>query len=584
MRHFARVAPIAILLTLAAASISAQEITPANLPADTTLVLFSHSRDKIQAAAPSNPMVKAWYSPEYGLIRTLLVQYFIGQMTPKPGSSKFTITPENTDKLLSVFQNSLVFGISGPLNFTSLAQDTSGSPIQIFQKSGVFLILDTTGKDPQVTQLWPALVAALPKEIAHTHYDVGGISIEKFAGPNQTTFTARVGSRFIWSNHQNVIEDLIGRLKSGAPSGNSLAENTDFQHCQSHPAPGAVLDLFYRFPDFSKLPVRANPQVDTQAMLNAMSLNSLHAVCGNMSMTQDGEVGRWMILADTSQGPVLTWLGSNHSQFETLSLVSPSTSSVAVGTFDLQAFYKTLKTAVAAAMPGRQQASVDLVEGMVSMQIGMPLTDALGIFRGEFGSITVASQSADPTKVIALTISNPQRIMDLIHKLAPKQISDETQEGGVTYFKTAAQVPTGTATPQTPATDSFIALTPQFLLVSSDKQVLHDFVARAGSSQTTGGVASLLVDPDVRRLRAMMPAEILGLSITDYSSGSFQKEMTKTFTDAQSQDKSKTTPEEIQLLQALSQFPIAKFMGGIHWGVSTWWRDSDGIHFETRMQ
>lgn len=88
MRFPARLAPILILFALTAVSAPAQEITPANLPADTSLVIYSHSRDKIQAAVPSNPMVKAWYSPEYAQIRTLLVQYFIGQMTPKPGAPK----------------------------------------------------------------------------------------------------------------------------------------------------------------------------------------------------------------------------------------------------------------------------------------------------------------------------------------------------------------------------------------------------------------------------------------------------------------------------------------------------------------
>jgi hypothetical protein len=485
--------------------------------------------------------------------------------------------------MLTVLQNSLVIGISGASDITALSQTSANSPGQVLNMSGLFFILDTTGKDAEFNQLWPALVSALPKEVTHTHYDFGGTSIEKFAGPNSTTFTARAGNRFVWSNQQKVMEDLVGRMKSAAPSANSLAENADLQRCQAHALSGSVVDFFYRFPDFSKLPFPATPQMDTGAMTKAMHFDAMHAACGTFSMTPDGALSRVLLLADTSQDSPVSWFGSNHTQFDSLALVPPSASTVTVGSFDLQAFYKTIKVAVVAAMPGRQQASADLMEGMVSAQLGMPLTDALGVFRGEFASIKLTSQSADPPQLFALTISNPQRIMDLIHKLAPTQISDETQENGVTYFKTAVQIPTGTTTqPNALAKVNYIALTPRFLLFTSDRQVLRDFVARAVSPQGAAGGASIADNPDVRRLRAMMPADVMGFSVTDYAHTDFQKEMMKSFTDAESQ--ANISQEELQLLKGLSQLPWTSFMGGIHWGVSAWWKAADGFHYEAHAQ
>jgi hypothetical protein len=253
----------------------------------------------------------------------MLVQYFVSQMAPNPGGKKFVITPENTDRMLSVLQNSLVIGVSGATDMAALAQTSGNNPGQFLKQTGLFFILDTTGKEDQFNQLWPALVAALPKEIAHTHYDFSGTSIEKFVGPNNTTFSARAGNRFVWSNQQKAIEDLIGRLKSAAPSANSLAENADLQHCQAHPVPGAVLDFFYRFPDLSALAVPSNPQVDTTSMIKAMHLNAMHAACGNMSITPEGEFARIVVLSDISQDSPLSWLGSNRAQFDSLALVPP---------------------------------------------------------------------------------------------------------------------------------------------------------------------------------------------------------------------------------------------------------------------
>ncbi len=587
MRLLARIAPLAFFLILAVVSVSAQEITPANLPADTSFVIFSHSSAQIRAAAPTSPVVQAWYGPESSLFRKLLLQYAVSRMDAKVNGQKFNLTPENTDRLISVLQNSFVLGMSGNVDYTKLAaQMPKDQPGNAFDGAGLFFILDTTGKEAQFGILWPALVAALPKEIVHSQFDFAGTSVEKFKGPNNTTFAARAGNRFVWSTQQRVLEDLIGRLKTGAPSGNSLAENPEFQHCQAHPVPGAVLDGFFKFPDLSKIPIPPNPQFDSGASLQALHLNSLHAMCGTFSMTPDGESGRWLIFGDTSQPNLLSWFGSNHAKFETLALAPPSASSITVATFDLQALYKTLKIALAAGMPGRQQASADLAEGMVSMQLGMPIPDLLGVFRGEFASIKIPSQSSDPIQVYALTISNPDRILNLIHKLAPTAISGETHENSVTYFKTGAQIPTGMTGRGSQAADAqtYVALTPQLLLASADEQALHDIVARSANAQSSPGVGSLDNNPDVRRIRAMFPDELLGFTITDYSREDFQKEMTKTFTEALHQDNTKMDPAQLQLLEGLSRIPWSTFVGKLHWSVGAWWKDADGIHFESRVQ
>jgi hypothetical protein len=587
MRRLARIVPIAVFIVCAAASASAQEITPANLPADTSLVFFSHSSAQIRAAAPANPMVQTWYSPQTAQVKRLLVQYLVSQMAPKPGGQKFALSAENTERLLSILENSLVVGISGSSDIMALTQAPSRSSSNFMKMSGLFFILDISGKEAQFNQLWPALEAALPKEIARNKYSLAGATIEKFTGPNNTTFSAQIGSRFIWSNQQKVIEQLAVRLAMGENPGNSLAENPDFQHCQTHSFPGAVLDVFIRFPDLSKLPVPTNPQFDASASVKALHLDSMHAICGNFSMTQEGELGRWMILGDTSEGSLLSWFGANRTQFDTLALVPPSASSFTVGSFDLQALYKSLKVALGAAMPGRQQASADLMEGMLSMQLGMSIPDTLAIFRGEFASIKFptpsGSQSSGEPKVFALTVSNPDRILDLLHKLAPASISDETRENGVTFFKTGAQIPIGGAF-QTVATDTYIAITPQLLLVSSDGHLLREFVARVSSTPSAASGLALNDNPEVRRMRAMFPAEVLGFSVTDYTRSNMQKEMTDALSSADQKDKSKVTPEERPLIDALKNIPWANFIGGFHWSVSAWWKEPDGIHFETRIR
>lgn len=584
MRLIARIAPHTILaFALAVATASAQEITPANLPADTSFVIFAHSSAQIRAGAGANPFVETWYSPESAQVRRLFVRYLVSQMDPKTNGQKFTLSPENLDRLLSVMENSLVFGISGSTDYLSMVQAPAGPSPKFMKTAGMYFILDISGKEAQFTQLWPALTAELPKEITHRTYSLGGVSVEKFTGPNQATFSAQVGNRFIWSNQQAVIEQLIARLTPGQAPGDSLAGNSDYQHCQSHVVSGAVFDAFFRVPDLSKLRIPATPQFDTSASVKALHLESIHAVCGNMSMTPEGELAQWTILGDTSQGALLSWFGANRAQFDTLGLVPPSAASVMFWSYDLPAVYKSVKTSLSAGIPGGQQGAADLAEGMAAMQLGMPITDALGLFRGELAAITMGSQSPTPPSVIVLTISNPQRIMDLIHKLAPTYIAEETQANGVTFFKYAPPTAPG-ASPQAPATETLIALTPQYLLIGSDKKAIHDLAERAGASQGSLNGSSFTDNPEFQRIRAMFPAELLGLSVTDYTHSNTLKVMLDAISPTAEKDKTKTSPEQLQLIQAFQNAAWLKLISQLRWSVSAWWKDADGIHFENRVR
>jgi hypothetical protein len=82
----------------------------------------------------------------------------------------------------------------------------------------------------------------------------------------------------------------------------------------------------------------------------------------------------------------------------------------------------------------------------------------------------------------------------------------------------------------------------------------------------------------------LFPAEVLGFSVTDYTSAEWQKEITDAFAMVGTQDKSKLTPEENQLMEGLKHIPWLAFMGGFHWGAGAWWKDADGIHYESRIQ
>ncbi len=128
---------------------------------------------------------------------------------------------------------------------------------------GIFVIVDVTGKTGPFDLIFRLITANLPKEITHTHVDFSGVGIEKYAGPNNTSFAARVGNYFVWSNQQKVIQDLISRLGTRSTAADSIAQNPSYQRCHAAADPDSVSEVFFRVPDFTKTDIPPSDKFDT---------------------------------------------------------------------------------------------------------------------------------------------------------------------------------------------------------------------------------------------------------------------------------------------------------------------------------
>jgi hypothetical protein len=570
-----RFAALIVLLSFAAFPAAAQEFSPAILPADTSFVIFSRGTAHAEVIYPTNPMIQSWNSPDFADFRQQAIAYVIRHADWKVNGRPVKFAPAEAEQIFSFLKSPMMIGLSGPIDVGSLTKDGAPSAKQLMNVSGMFAIVDVTGKTAQFDFLFKFIGSNLPKEITRTHTDFSGVSIEKFVGPNNTSFATRVGNYFVWSNQQKVIQDLVSRLGSRSAPADSLGQNANFQHCHATPDPDSVYEMFLRIPDFTKTSVPASAQFDTSAALRSLKLDSLHAVCGSVGLTQQGEHSRGLFLGDTTAGGVFDFLGANRAHFDTVAFAPQTAYSYFGYSFDLPAIYKTVRAAAMNALPPQQTSMVQMVEGMVGMQVGMPVNDVLALVGGEAASIQFDPNTNPPSGMYAITISNPEKVMVLMNKFGANSFVEDSHDNGITLFK--SKITPAVPGTSDPAPTTYVAITPHFLFYGTDKKAL---LKAAQSGSATGG-ASLAEKPEISKLRALLPRELLGLSITDYSRYDWAAQLTKSIDQSENSDAAKLSPEDIQFFETMKKFnatALGKAM--LHSSVDGWWKDADGIHYE----
>ncbi len=571
-----RLAALGALLAAAAFPAAAQEFGPAMLPADTTFVIYSHGIARAETMYPSNPMIQSWNSADFAQLRQQAVDYWIRHADWKANGRPLKFSSAEVEQMTSFIKSPMMLGFSGGLDMGKLAQPSASATGQIMNAGGMFVIVDLTGKAPQFDFLYKFIEASLPKEIARTRSDFSGVSIEKFTGPNATSFTSRVGNYFVWSNQQKVMEELVSRASSHSASAKNLAADTTFQQCLAKPDADSVSELYFRFPDLSKTSIPASDQYNATAAMNALHLDSLRAICGSIAVTKEGEHSRMFILGDTKAGGIFDVAGPNRAHFDSLALAPATAFSYSGYSFDLTAIYNLVRTAALAALPPQQAMAVSMVEGMAGSQLGMPLTTALSLISGEFATIQLNPGATDPTPLFAITISDSDKVLALIHKLAGSFLVEDSHEAGLTLFtRPTPATPAAKDSSEPAAPTYYFGVTPHFLLAGTDKAALR----KAAHSDSAG--ATLADSPEMRTLRAALPNDLLGFSVTDYTHYDWAGEIAKSITDMEKADKAKLSPEDIQFFDNLKKFGTTSY-GKMTFrrSVGGWWKAPDGIHYE----
>src|SRR5579864_4321075 len=558
-------------------SLAQQGSLVGRLPANTWLYLHWRGTSSLTGMNHTNSVLRLWRDPSFAAAR----QNFIDRMSQdaKQRNPKSDgLTQEHANDILSLLENQAVFGV---LNEPAPARNG------IAKSVSSFLIYDATGKQHLIDKFNAERAKNSASTFTRTPVRISSFTGYKILNGKNTSYEVQAGSYFVRTDTLEAMEDLLPRLTSPRRTAASFDETAAVPSACRINGPGSLLN-FLALPaklNLAQMPPNAN--FDFAAFLKSLHLDQVHAVCGNVAFEAQGTRMRGAVLGDTSQGSILNILGDGREEFATLALVQ-SGSAYQCSVIDFVALYKTLMAGVAAALPPDKAGFAAGIDSLASTLWGMPPTQALALFTGEFASINFHAD-ADPTRAVyAFTIQRPDRVLALLQHVIPGASTAQKQDGDTTYVTVAfPQSRKSSRSAAAEPSQFFFAVTPSMLIASKQQGVLRDAVVRIHTPPDSAQSDSLSNDPGFKRARATMHSKLTALSYSDLARynwaamiDTIEKGMDER-AETEARRDGKPVPAPVHLLPGFDPAVISRYL---HSSSGSAWKDSSGIYFDSVIQ
>jgi len=472
----------------------------------------------------------------------------------------------------SLLDNPLVFGVVADFNALKVAApDKPTSPFV------TFMVYDATGKTDLI-QKWKAASAANSKAPADvTKYDFGGTSVEVRTTGKNTSYSAQAGNYYLTSDQKQVIEDLITRFRGAEVPATSVTQIPEFAQARKYTGDNAAIEYFMRVPDMSQWSPSEKNAKSMLQIAKSVHLEKLHVIAGGLSF--DGEATRFRgaVLGDTSPGGLFDLAGASSAAFQTQPVVEAG-SAFSMSRMNYAAMYQVLRDAIMGNLEPSQAAQVGALEGAAQGFIGMSIPDALNLFTGEFASSSFYTEDGTSEQVFAATIQKPDAVLRVLRALIGTMIVGEDSSGSTTYLDVAYPY-TDPGTQQRRRKFYYVAVTQQMILAAPRKAMLREAMQRL-SPQAADPPAGIFANPQYVQLRSRLPEKLSGLGGADLSQIPWDKLM-QSFTSQLAQGANQANGQKPPDLSSIKLDAISHYL---HISVSGWWKDSNGVYFDSYIQ
>ncbi|MGA9885277.1 MAG: hypothetical protein WBQ34_16300 [Candidatus Acidiferrales bacterium] len=487
-------------------------------------------------------------------------------------------------EVISLLQNPAVAGI---IEMPHSAESSPATPLP--SPLAMFVIYDATGKTQIIVKWQTATDTRGPKPPVVTHFDFGGTSVEARAYDKSTTYSAMAGHYFVVSDQKPAIEQLITRFQGSTSPADSLTKRPEYVEVQKVIGGEGAMDYFARVPDLHQW-VATNAKGKNQAglkFINSLHLEKIHAMGGSVSFSGKAMHMRGAILGNTQPVGPLDFAGPSSASFQTLG-VAGAAPEFSVSRVNFAAMYRLVIGAVSTVLPEQQAATVQTAESMAQGFLGMSIPDALDLFTGEVASASSFSEDGTQERTFAATIQKPESVLHILRAvLGPMTLAEDTF-GSATVLDIA--YPYGD-----PATGLqrrkmyYVAVTPQMLLVAPRKVVLRDTLESLSASSNAAAqpAKGIFAEPQYAQMRALLPNKLSGLSAED---------VTRIPWDALWQNFERQAEQSSKQAAHISKtgyFPDMSWMKlfnpdvvprHLHMAVGGWWKDTNGVYFDSYVQ
>ncbi len=553
-------------------------LEPSQLPPRTMFYLIWRG-----APAPNvrnaNSLLALWDDPDFASVRSAVAAGMLA--SSGKDSSQPKLTPQEFGEFASLLENAFTLGyVQDPRERRSATGPAGAKPPAW---DGMFFVYNRAGKEAILSKAILRMRAASKDAPRISQVTLAGLPVQKIEGKTASSYYAENGNYAVGAGEPAVMEELLNRLENKSSQAGSLAQSAAYR--ESVPVAGSgVLEFFLRVPDLKDFVPDSKPgPFPVQKFLDAARLDAVHSIAGHVTLDGARTHVQAAILGDTSpETPFDIW-ANGQSAPASLAFAPADAISYTSGHLNLLGIYGMIQRIAHTALPMGPPGSPDLLDIMAEKQLGMPLTNALGLFTGEFASLQT-SPSLDSTKQAFLfSIRNKPDVLRLLRSTLGERISSERNEGDATLLKISLS---GNQTSAGVAQWNFfqIAVTPDMVIASSSIDTLRETLAYRAKASATAELAGV---SQFQANRGSAPPNLIGLSYFDFQKVDWQAAKDHWLQQAKKPQIAKgaagvgtASIGPSTITDWLSQINAQALSRHLHTSWSVSWKDAQGIHWD----
>jgi len=615
MNLFRRTIGLAVALVLClvfSAQLRAQSaqasIDPARLPKNTVFYLLWRGAPA-PAARSANSLYALWDDPGFAPARNALLDSFLSDQ--KKGDAKSKFSREEIPEFSDLLENSMAIGfVSDPAKNNSLSASSSDSakkPDSAHKWNGFYFIYDRTGKEALLAKALLRFRAQekFPSKISPI--TIAGIPAQKVEHKSgETEYWVESGKYVITSGEISVVQQILTRFSSGAPSQASLispGQAAELEKIVARTRPGAppmslggvpafkeanpvlgnggILEFFVNISDVVKLAGDTpGPQgIRPSTILDSIKMSSVHSFSGRVFL--DGAKTRFQagILGEAAPGTPFDIWDAGQAKPASTAYITPNAVSYRETQLNLPGVYALGMQIAKPFLPkGSDEDRKNMMDAASLVKLGMPLSDAFNSLTGELGYLQTGSSFDFGKNTFFIGVRNRENALKLLRHAFIDEISSDTDEAGVTYLALDMSKPTEGQKPSA-GNKFYLAVAKDMILVAGSRETLRAPLAQSASSPTASPLTPFLSSHNDGH------ATLNGLSFTD-----FQKFDWQSLKNLPGRNKATGAsvllglmtdkPVPAQEKSWLDEIDPKVFSRHLHLSLGYTWKDANGLHID----
>jgi hypothetical protein len=545
---------------------------PDRVSADTIFYMHWHGKQFVTEAEKKNHLLQFLEDPDFAPLRQKLADDFRKSMESQGNAAAAPTLAE----FISLLDNPMTVG--SVTNLLSPKSAATGSPAPL---AGFFFVYDATGKAALIDKLRATPQVKGKEAPAVMTYDFDGTPVEARTSGTAVTYTAHLANYYIFADQKQVIEDLITRFRTPAQPANSVTQLPAYKEIRPYIGSDAAVEFFARMPELDKIIPADQKDKPFTRIAHNIHLEKLHMMGGGLSFAEEATRFHGAILGDTSPIGVLDVTGTSTAVFVTQPVVSPGPF-FSISKFSWAAMYELFRAGSAGSLNSQQSAMFANFETMAQNFLGMSVSDALQLFTGEVASEMTYSEDGSSTRIYAVTIQKPMEVLRVLRAIVGTMIVAEDTAGDTTFLDVSFPG-ADPATGRQKRTFYYIAVTPEMIYAAPRKAMVRAAIERLHADSGSTAHREISSNPELNHMRALLPEKLSGLSAADMSHFPWEKVIAQykqltTQASKDSKDSNSSANDYWNLLKP------EVFSRHFHTAIYGWWKDSNGVYFDSFVQ